>query len=99
MTKQIVEDGWTPKYYLHDKVITVDSIARFYDTCLAKMCMDNWSINRIPAIVPLAALYFGVFSLKGHISLKNWAHVLSYFKLKHVPSDLHVLNGLPNMQS
>jgi hypothetical protein len=31
----------------------------------------EYNVNRIPAIVPLAALQFGVYYLEGHISLKN----------------------------
>jgi hypothetical protein len=33
--------------------------------------MLTTSINRTPAIMPLAALYFGVYYLEGHISLKK----------------------------
>jgi hypothetical protein len=47
MRKRIVEDGWTPKYYTWDKVITADHVARFYGSCLAKMFMGNRSINQI----------------------------------------------------
>jgi hypothetical protein len=47
MRKRIVEDGWTPKYYTWDKVITADHVARFYGSCLAKMFMGNQSINQI----------------------------------------------------
>ena len=34
----------------------------------------NGTINRIPAIVPLAALNFGVYFSEGHISLKKWTY-------------------------
>jgi hypothetical protein len=30
--------------------------------------------NRIPAMVPLAALYFGLYYLEGHIFLKHWTY-------------------------
>jgi hypothetical protein len=30
------------------------------------------TVNSSPAIMPLAALYFGVHFFQGHISLKNW---------------------------
>ena len=41
MTKRIA-DGWTPKYYRWDRVITADHVARFYDgATLAKMLMGN----------------------------------------------------------
>jgi hypothetical protein len=46
MTKRIA-DGWTPKYYLYNRIITVDHVARFYGACLAKMLMGNRSINQI----------------------------------------------------
>jgi hypothetical protein len=35
MRKRIVEDGWTPKYYTGDRVITADHVTRFYGACLA----------------------------------------------------------------
>jgi hypothetical protein len=31
-------------------------------------------LNRIQAMVPLTATLFGVFFLRGHISLKNWTY-------------------------
>jgi hypothetical protein len=46
MTKRVA-DGWTPKYYHYDKVITADYVARFYGACLAKMLMGNCSIEQI----------------------------------------------------
>jgi hypothetical protein len=47
MPKRIVEDGWTPKYYTGDWVITADHVTRFYGACLAKMFTGNRSINQI----------------------------------------------------
>jgi hypothetical protein len=48
MKKQIVEDGWTPKYYTLNKVITADNVARFYDVaCLGKMLVGNRSAEQI----------------------------------------------------
>jgi hypothetical protein len=47
MRKQIVEDGWTPKYYNGNRVITADHVTRFYGACLVKMFMSNRSINQI----------------------------------------------------
>ena len=47
MRKRIVEEGWTPKYYLWESVITADHVARFYGVCLAKMLMGNRSIGQI----------------------------------------------------
>jgi hypothetical protein len=44
------------------------------------------ALNSSPAIMPLAALYFGVIFLKGHISLKNgtycpfFSHDTTFFK-------------------
>jgi hypothetical protein len=46
MTRQIAE-GWVPKYYTWDKVITADHGARLYGTSLAKMPMGNRSIEQI----------------------------------------------------
>jgi hypothetical protein len=39
MTKQIGE-GWTPKYYNWDRVITEDYVARFYGAMLAKILTE-----------------------------------------------------------
>jgi hypothetical protein len=47
MRKRIVEDGWTPKYYTENKVITADNVARFYGSCLGKMLVGNRSIEQI----------------------------------------------------
>jgi hypothetical protein len=47
MMKRMVEDGWNPKYYIGDRIITTDHITRFYGACLAKMLHGNRSINRI----------------------------------------------------
>jgi hypothetical protein len=47
MRKRMVEDGWNPKYYTGDRIITADHVTRFYGACLAKMFMGNRSINQI----------------------------------------------------
>jgi hypothetical protein len=47
MRRRIVEDGWNPKYYTGDQIITADHVTRFYGACLAKMFMGNCSINQI----------------------------------------------------
>jgi hypothetical protein len=47
MRKRIVEEGWTPKYYTGNKVITADNVARFYGACLGKMLVGNRSIEQI----------------------------------------------------
>jgi hypothetical protein len=36
MRRRIVEDGWNPKYYTGNRIITADHVTRFYGTCLAK---------------------------------------------------------------
>jgi hypothetical protein len=41
MRKRIVEDGWTPKYFTGDRVITAHHVTRFYGACLAKMLHGN----------------------------------------------------------
>jgi predicted N-acyltransferase len=41
MRKRIVEDGWTPKYYTGNRVITAEHVTSFYGACLAKMFMGN----------------------------------------------------------
>jgi hypothetical protein len=46
MIKRIT-DGWTPKYYLYERVITADDVARFYGACIAKMFMGNRSMDQI----------------------------------------------------
>jgi hypothetical protein len=47
MTKRVVEDGWTPKFYKYDDVIKASHVARFYGATLAKMLMGNRSIEQI----------------------------------------------------
>jgi hypothetical protein len=47
MTKRIVEDQWTPKYYHKEECITGDHVARFHGACLGKMLMGNRSIQQI----------------------------------------------------
>jgi hypothetical protein len=47
MTKRVVEDGWTPKFYKYEGVITADHVARFHGATLAKMLMGNRSIEQI----------------------------------------------------
>jgi hypothetical protein len=48
MTKKVVEDGWTPKFYLHKNTIQPDHFARFYGAMLAKkMPNGNRSISQI----------------------------------------------------
>jgi hypothetical protein len=47
MKKQIMGNGWTPKYYILNKVITADNVARFYGACLGKMLVGNRSIEQI----------------------------------------------------
>jgi hypothetical protein len=47
MRKRMVEDGWNPKYYIGDRIITTDNATRFYGACLAKMLHGNRSINQI----------------------------------------------------
>jgi hypothetical protein len=37
MRKQVVEDGYNPRYYTRDKVITCDHVARFYGACLGTL--------------------------------------------------------------
>jgi hypothetical protein len=37
MRKRVVEEGWKPRYYIGDKVITGDHVARFYGACLCRM--------------------------------------------------------------
>jgi hypothetical protein len=45
MRKRVGEDGWTPKNYTGNKVITEDNVARFYGSCLGKMFVGNRSIE------------------------------------------------------
>jgi hypothetical protein len=79
------------------------------DEVMIKSSYDQVCINSSPAIMPLAALYFGLLFLKGRFSLKNWTqkvilrHNTTSFKrtrflikLKVLPWGLYVLNGIPN---
>jgi hypothetical protein len=34
MKKRVLEDNYRPRYYIGDKVITGDHVARFYGACL-----------------------------------------------------------------
>jgi hypothetical protein len=34
MRKRVIENNWTPKYYIGDKKITADHVARFYGACI-----------------------------------------------------------------
>jgi hypothetical protein len=47
MRKQVVEEGYKPRYYTGDKVITGDHVARFYGTCLGRMLTGGRSIDQI----------------------------------------------------
>jgi hypothetical protein len=58
MRKQIVEDGWTPKYYTGDIVITGDHVTGFYGAFLAKMFMGNCSINSFQAIRIFVRIFY-----------------------------------------
>ena len=37
MRKRVIEDGYEPRYYKGDRVITGDHVARFYGACLCRM--------------------------------------------------------------
>ena len=37
MRKRVLEDGYKPRYYKGDRVITGDHVARFYGACLCRM--------------------------------------------------------------
>ena len=47
MKKRIIDDGYKPRYYTGDKVITGDHVARFYGACLGKMLTGGRSIEQI----------------------------------------------------
>ena len=47
MKKRVVEEGYKPRYYTGDKVITGDHVARFYGACLGKMLTGGRSIEQI----------------------------------------------------
>jgi hypothetical protein len=47
MRKRVVEDGYNPRYYTGDKVITGDHVARFYGACLGRMLTGGRSIDQI----------------------------------------------------
>ena len=45
--KRILEDGFKPRYYTGNKVITSDHVARFYGACLCRMNHCGRSIEQI----------------------------------------------------
>jgi len=45
--KRVNEDGYKPRYYTGDKVITGDHVASFYGACLGKMLTGGWLIEQI----------------------------------------------------
>jgi hypothetical protein len=47
MRKRVFEEGWKPRYYIGDKVITGDYVARFYGTCLCRMSNGGRLIDQI----------------------------------------------------
>ena len=47
MEKRILEDGFKPRYYTGNKVITSDHVARFYGACLCRMNHCGRSIEQI----------------------------------------------------
>ena len=46
MKKRIIEDGFKPRYYTGNKVITGDHVARLYGACLCRMNHRGRSLNR-----------------------------------------------------
>ena len=47
MRKRVLENGYKPRYYKGDKVITGDHVARFYGACLCRMIHGGRSIEQI----------------------------------------------------
>jgi hypothetical protein len=47
MKKRVLEEGYKPRYYIGDKRITGDHVARFYGACLGKMLSGGRSITQI----------------------------------------------------
>ena len=47
MKKRVLEDGFKPRYYTGNKVITADHVARFYGACLCRMNHGGRSIEQI----------------------------------------------------
>jgi hypothetical protein len=47
MRKRVLEEGYKPRYYTGDKVITGDHVARFYGACLGRMLNGGRSIDQI----------------------------------------------------
>ena len=46
MKKRIIEDGFKPRYYIGNKLITGDHAARLYGACLCRMNHGGRSLNR-----------------------------------------------------
>ncbi|OEU11342.1 hypothetical protein FRACYDRAFT_245661 [Fragilariopsis cylindrus CCMP1102] len=53
MKKQVLEEGYKPRYYHRDRVITGGHVARFYDACLGRMANGGGSDREILDDVPL----------------------------------------------
>ncbi|OEU06161.1 hypothetical protein FRACYDRAFT_256066 [Fragilariopsis cylindrus CCMP1102] len=47
MRKRVLENGFKPRYYRGDRVITGDHVARFYGACLCRMIHGGRSIEQI----------------------------------------------------
>jgi hypothetical protein len=47
MKKRVLEEGYKPRYYIGDKPIIGDHVARFYGACLGKMLSGGRSITHI----------------------------------------------------
>ena len=47
MKKQVLEEGYKPRCYHGDRVITGGHVARFYGACLCRMANDGRSIDQI----------------------------------------------------
>jgi hypothetical protein len=52
--------------------LRIDSIFGGLEIQLGGIVVEQF--NRTPAMMPLVALYFGVYYSEGHISLKNWTY-------------------------
>jgi hypothetical protein len=76
MRKRIVEDGWTPKYYIGNIVITTDHVTRLYGACLVKMYMGNCSIKQILCTREIFNTVPSIQASMTKNAMKDWMLVL-----------------------
>jgi NADH pyrophosphatase NudC (nudix superfamily) len=82
MRKRVVEDGWTSKYYIGNRIITADHVTRFYGACLAKMFMGNRSIKQIFCTREIFNRIQAIRVLEAHVTAFSTSKIHAIKKIK-----------------